>query len=160
MVKTWQVVLATIAIFVAGLVTGGATALGVVKWAASRPRANASILAPLGVRPGAGPTVFAPQLMKNFSGKLDLTGEQRAKIEPIVRRTAAQLGRERRDVQLTSALAIEKMQDEIAPLLSAPQRAKFEEIVSEQRARLQQFRQRQPPPGQDGAQPPQAEPLK
>jgi hypothetical protein len=32
MAKTWQVILATIAIFVAGLVTGGATALGVVRW--------------------------------------------------------------------------------------------------------------------------------
>ena len=160
MVKTWQVILATIAIFVAGLVTGGATALGLVKWAASRPRANAAILAPLGFRQGGGPMGYGPQLMRNFEGKLNLTDEQRAKIEPIVRRTAAQLGRARHEVQLEPALAIEKMQDEIAPLLNPEQRTKFDELIAQQRARLQQFRQRQAPPAQDGAPPKPAEPPK
>lgn len=160
MVKTWQVILATIAIFVAGLVTGGATALGLVKWAASRPRMNGALLAPLGVRPGWGTMQFGPQLMRNFAGKLNLTEDQRAKIEPIVRRTAAQLGRERHEVQLSSALAIEKMQDEIMPLLDSEQRTKFEELIAQQRSRLQQFRQRQAPPGPEGAPPPQGEPAK
>ena len=143
MAKTWQVVLATIAIFVAGLVTGGATALGIIKWAAGRPRANSAILSQLGIRPAQGPMGFGPQLMRSFAEKLDLTEEQKAKIGPIVKRTAAQLGRERREVQLTTALAIEKMQDQIADILTTEQRVKFEELISQQRERLQQFRQGQ-----------------
>ena len=35
MAKTWQIILATVAIFAAGLVTGGATAIGVVRWYAT-----------------------------------------------------------------------------------------------------------------------------
>ena len=146
MAKTWQVVLATIAIFVAGLVTGGATALGLVKWLASRPHQNAAVLGQLGLRPSQGPQGFGPQRMRTFASRLDLTDEQRAKIEPIVKRTASLLQRERREVQLTTALAIERMQDEIADVLTAEQRVKFEQLISEQRSRLQQFRQNQQKP--------------
>jgi Spy/CpxP family protein refolding chaperone len=139
MAKTWQVVLATIAIFVAGLVTGGATALGVVKWVARHPRV-ASGMPGLGGRPGQLQQ-FCPQLMRSFVNQLDLTDDQRTRIGSIVKRTASQLARDRHEVQLTSALAIEKMQDEIAELLTADQRAKFEALIAEQRARLEQFRQ-------------------
>jgi Spy/CpxP family protein refolding chaperone len=140
MVKTWQVVLATIGIFLAGLVTGGATALGVVKWIARHPR-----VAPAGVslataRPGQLQQ-FGPQLMRSFANKLDLTEEQRARIGPIVKSTAALLSHERREVQLTSALAIEKMQDQIAEILTPDQRMKFEMLIAQQRERLQQLRQ-------------------
>jgi Spy/CpxP family protein refolding chaperone len=151
MAKTWQVVLATIAIFVAGLVTGGATALGIVKWVARHPRVNPAGMALNPGRPGQVQQ-FGPQLMRSFVNQLDLTEEQRARIGPIVKRTVAQLGRERREVQLTSALAIEKMQDEIADVLTPEQRTKFEELIAQQRARLQQLRQSGPPP------PPQATP--
>jgi Spy/CpxP family protein refolding chaperone len=140
MVKTWQVVLATIAIFLAGLVTGGASAFGVVRWAARHPRGAGGGLAPTMQRPGQAQQ-FGPQLMRSFANQLDLTDDQRARIIPIVRRTAAQLGRDRREVQLTTALAIEKMQDEIADVLTPDQRSRFEELISQQRARLQQLRQ-------------------
>jgi Spy/CpxP family protein refolding chaperone len=95
---------------------------------------------------------FGPQLIRSFVNQLDLTDEQRARIGPIVKRTVAQLGRERREIQLTSALAIEKMQDEIADILTPSQRTKFDELIAQQRARLQQLRQSQqlpqgtPPP--------------
>jgi Spy/CpxP family protein refolding chaperone len=152
MAKTWQVVLATIAIFVAGLVTGGATALGVVKWIARHPKAYPAGFAVLAARP-AQPQQFGPQLLRSFVNQLGLTEDQRERIGPIVRRTVGQLARERREVQLTSALAIEKMQDEIADILTPEQRAKFEELISKQRERLQQLRQQgalqgglQPPP--------------
>ena len=140
MAKTWQVVLATIAIFVAGLVTGGATALGVVKWAARHPRINPAGMA--FAAPGAGKVQqFGPQLMRSFANQLDLTVGQRLRMMVIVRRTAGQLNRDRREIQLTSALAIERMQDEIAEILTPGQRAKFEELIRQQRARLQEFKQ-------------------
>jgi Spy/CpxP family protein refolding chaperone len=138
MAKTWQVILATIAIFVAGLVTGGATAFGLVRWSRNHPRAQP--MGPLAARPGQ-PQQFGPQLMRSFERQLDLTDDQRAQIEPIVRRTASQLGRERREVQLTTALAIEKMQDEISNVLTPDQRTKFDELVAKQRQRLQELRQ-------------------
>ena len=143
MVKTWQVILATVAIFLAGLVTGGATALGIVGWAAHHRAMKGGLAGPFGQRLGAagGPVQqFTPQLMRSFVNRLDLTTEQRARIMPIVRRTAGQLARDRREIQLTSALAIEKMQDEIAEILTPEQRTIFEGLIRQQRARLQQFK--------------------
>jgi len=142
MAKTWQVILATIAIFVAGLVTGGATALGIARWVGHRhagtpPAFGLSSLA--AQRPGQM-MGFGPQLMRSFAGQLDLTDDQKAKIAPIVKRTAAELGRDRHEVQLKTALAIEKMQDEVEEILTPEQRTKFDELIAQQRARLQQFR--------------------
>jgi Spy/CpxP family protein refolding chaperone len=158
MAKTWQVVLATIAIFVAGLVTGGATALGVAKWVARHPRANQTGNPFTLFGRNGQPLQMGPQLMRSFENRLDLTDEQRSRIGPIVKRTVAQLGRERREIQLTSALAIEKMQDDIADVLTPLQRSKFEELIAQQRSRLQQFRQlqqqAQQAPPQGAAQPP------
>jgi Spy/CpxP family protein refolding chaperone len=159
MVKTWQVILATVAIFLAGLVTGGATALGIVGWVARHRAMGAGQGVPAGARPGAGGLQqFGPQLMRSFANQLDLSKEQRARIMPIVRRTAGQLARDRREIQLTSALAIEKMQDEIAEILTPEQRVKFEDLIRQQRARLQQFKQgAQPQPPQEAQPPPQPE---
>jgi Spy/CpxP family protein refolding chaperone len=148
--KTWQVILATVAIFLAGLVTGGATALGIVRWVVRHPRVNPAQLMPPGPRPGNMPQQLNVQLMRSFVKQLDLTLAQRARIVPIVRRAVGQLTRDRREIQLTSALAIEKMQDEISDVLTPEQRAKFEELISQQRARIQQMKQNdlaaQPPP--------------
>jgi Spy/CpxP family protein refolding chaperone len=143
MAKTWQVILATIAIFIAGLVTGGATALGIVKWVAHHPRANPAGNPFMFTGRNGQPQQFGPQLMRSFENQLDLSDDQRARVGPIVKRAVAQLGRERREVQFTSALAIEKMQDEIADILTPSQRSKFDELIAQQRARLQQFRQSQ-----------------
>jgi Spy/CpxP family protein refolding chaperone len=123
MAKTWQIILATVAIFVAGLVTGGATALGVVDWIRTHRAANAP-LNPFGPHPGQVQQIN-PQLIRNFALQLDLTKEQRAKIGPIMRR-AARL-----------------MTEEISDVLTPEQRVKFEELIREQRERIQQFRQAQ-----------------
>jgi hypothetical protein len=136
MAKTWQIILATLGIFIAGIVAGGATALGVVRWVTHHPHALPPGLALFNPRPGMQQS-YGPQLMRSFSDKLDLTDSQRLQVEPIISRTAAQLGHARRTTQIESILAIEKMQDEISGLLTADQKSRFEELVSEQRARLQ-----------------------
>jgi plasmid maintenance system antidote protein VapI len=83
---------------------------------------------------------FGPALMRNLESKLELTGDQKARIMPIVNRTAAELARDRHEVQLKTALAVEKMQDEVAEILTPEQRTKFDELIAQQRARFQQFR--------------------
>lgn len=144
MAKTWQVILATVAIFVAGLVTGGASAFGLVHWVAHHRGVLAGQgVGPFGMRtPNLQPQAFGPRLMRSFEDQLDLTGEQRGRIELIVQRTAWQLGRQRRQVQLESALEMEKMQDDVASVLTPDQREKFEQLIREQRARLQEVKAR------------------
>ena len=144
MAKPWQVFLATAAIFVAGLVTGGATALGVVHWVGRHRKASqAEGTGPFGFRaPSLQPTAFGPQIMRGFEDRLDLSQEQRVRIAAIVRRAAWHLGRQRRETQLSSAVAMEHMQDEVASVLSPAQRLKFDELISEQRQRLQDVKAR------------------
>src|SRR5580658_5383926 len=107
MAKTWQIILATVVIFLAGLVTGGATALGAARWMVRHHRANPGAPAgPFGFRtPSLQPMAIGPQIMRSVEGQLDLSHDQRARIGAIVQQTAWQLGRQRREVQLTSALA-------------------------------------------------------
>jgi hypothetical protein len=158
MAKTWQVILATIAIFLAGLVTGGATALGVVRWVVRHRASNGGQPGLFAPRQPGQPLPIGPQLMRSFADKLDLTEEQRARMLLIVRRTGGQLNRDRREVQLTTALLIEKMQDEIAGILNPEQRTRFEDLIRQQRARLQQFKQGAQQAQPQGAQPPPAPP--
>jgi hypothetical protein len=146
MVKTWQVVLGTIVIFVAGLVTGGAVTLRLL-WVKEEQRKDLAVQAqvapPAAGRPaaprqaGGGEPQFGPALIRRFATQLDLTPAQFKRINPIVGRTQEELARLRREVQLGSALAIERMQDEIAAQLNPAQRGRFEELLTRQRARLQ-----------------------
>jgi Spy/CpxP family protein refolding chaperone len=136
MAKTWQIILATVAIFAAGLVTGGATAIGVVRWYARHRMMHGGQPGQFGPHPGQGQQ-FGPQLMRTFAYKLDLTPDQRKKIGAIVGR------------------ASRMMHDEIGDILTPEQKVKFDELVSEQKARMQRFRLMQqqqqgmpPPPGQ------------
>jgi Spy/CpxP family protein refolding chaperone len=122
MAKTWQIILATVAIFFAGLVTGGATAIGVVRWVNHHRMMNGGPQGQFGQRPGQQ---FGPQLMRNFAFKLDLTPDQRKKIGAIVGR------------------ASRMMQDEIGDILSPEQKVKFDELISEHKARMQQLREMQ-----------------
>jgi len=161
MTKTWQVILATVAIFVAGLVTGAAFTLGAVRWMVRHhQQATSGLFNPQGRGANGQPQQVNPQLFRKIMGQLDLTPEQREKIEPIVKRTAAQLQRDRREAQLNAALLLEKAQDEISEVLTPEQRVKFEDMVSRARERLQQFRrnlqqngQPQNPPPAPAAQP-------
>jgi len=121
MAKTWQIILATVAIFFAGLVTGGATAIGVVRWVTHHRMMNGGPQGPFG-RPGQQ---FGPQVMRNFAFRLDLTPDQRKKIGAIVGR------------------ASRMMQDEIGDILTPEQKVKFDELISEHKARMQQLRQMQ-----------------
>ena len=155
MAKTWQVILATIAIFVAGLVTGGATALGAVHWVARHRRAaQAEATGPMGFRtPSLQPMAIGPQIMRSFEDQLNLTLDQRIRIGIIVKRTAWQLGRQRREAQLTSAMAMERMQDDVASVLNPDQRERFEELIREQRQRLQEVKMRAKQSAEQEAQP-------
>jgi Spy/CpxP family protein refolding chaperone len=148
MARTWQVILATVVIFVAGLVTGGATAFGIVRWVGHHRAMNPGALVQGSPRTGQA-MQFGLQQLRRLESQLDLTDEQKARIAPIVGRTADELGRDRREVQLRTALAIEKMQDDVAEILTPEQRAKFEGMVVQQRARFQQLRRGlQHPPAQ------------
>ena len=118
MVSPWKVILATLVIFIAGLVTG---AIGVQR-----------LLKPRGPQP-RGEVVHPWMLRDNFRAELErrlqLTPEQSERIERITRE-----GQER--VREISSLVTPEIQaelkavrEEIRETLTPEQRAKFEEML-------------------------------
>lgn len=150
MVKPWQVVLATIGIFLAGLVTGGAITFSAVRAFHNKQVQQAQAQGG-GTAAGGnsgklmGSEQLGPQLIRRIAmaDQLNLTAAQRFRINQIARSTADKLLRNRREATLSALLVIEQMQDEISGELTPVQRAKFEALLSDQRARMTQFKQNQ-----------------
>jgi len=98
-----------------------------------------------GQQPGAQPENFGVQIMNRWmrSNQLDLTPEQRQQIRPIVNDTQESLRRLHRDDLHNGEIIIEKMQDQVAAVLTPAQRAKFDNMINQQRRRMQQYIQLQ-----------------
>ena len=123
--KPWKVVLAFAGIFLAGIVVGGLVTLRVVKHYAQQRL--------------PAPDQFGPQLMRRFATQLDLTPEQKEKIKPIVMQGADELRQLRRSTEGTTRAVIERMQGEIAAVLTPEQKTKFDDLISQQRERMKRF---------------------
>ena len=91
MVKPWQVVLATIGIFLAGLVTGGAITFRVVKAISERNKAQQQQNAAQ-FRPGNAEQM-GPQLIRRIAtgDELNLAPAQKYRINQIARTAAEKL---------------------------------------------------------------------
>ena len=162
--KPWKVILAFTGIFLAGVLVGGLVTMRLGRHIAQR----------LPMSEG-----FGPQLMGRLVTQLDLTPEQQDKIKPIVDQAAEeprphrrsvpqQLDRSRhiaqrlfqplhelrRTTQHSSAAVLVRMQGDISALLTPAQKAKFDELSTQQRDRFKHFmdersrrlRDRPPPP--------------
>lgn len=149
MVKPWQVVLATIGIFLAGLITGGAIALRYTRGEHLLQKEDNQWAKAGGIpltRPAnMNPEQLGPALIRRFatSEELNLGPVQKYKVQQISRTTGEKLVRLRRETALNSLLLIEEMQDEISAILTQPQKVKFEALLSEQREKMQAFKAKQ-----------------
>jgi Spy/CpxP family protein refolding chaperone len=118
--KPWKLVLLLVGIFVAGAITGGFVSLEVAH----------SML-----RKRMAPETWGPARLKLLGKRLDLTQEQVARLEPIIKRDVEEL-RELREKGFTDAHAIlERMERDIAALLTPEQKGKFEKLNAELRER-------------------------
>ena len=124
MVSPWKVILATLVIFIAGLVTGAVGVHRLVKPSGLQPRSE--IVHPWMLRDG-----FRVELER----RLQLTPEQSERIERITRE-----GQERvREISslVTPEIQVElkAVREEIRETLTPEQRAKFEEMLRTRRPR-------------------------
>jgi len=135
MVSPWKVVLATLVIFIAGLVTGAVGVHRLLK--TNRPPPRAEPMHPWMLRDG-----FRAELER----RLQLTPEQSESIERIMRE-----GQER--VREISSLVTPEIQAElkavraeIRDVLTPEQRREFEEIIRARRPRPPQIERPNPRP--------------
>ena len=117
-------------IFFAGAVTGAVVTLGVLRHFMPRP--------PFMER-------FATRQVERLDAALQLTAEQRVKVEQLVQQTGEELSKLRHQSWSESAQRIRAMNTKIAALLNREQLEKFTIFQKEQEERLEHMRRG--PPG-------------
>lgn len=191
MEKPWKVVVAFLAVFVAGAVFGGVFALGVnarkqgrevraMMAQATLPEPKPTVVettppvatnttptptTPLVVKKGAFVTLPAvpgsimPQLMRQFTQRLDLTPGQRERIRPVLARASEDLIRLRQENLSDTVRVTERMYEDISSTLTPSQRTELEKmrVQMQERARAEalkraeQGKQRAEHPAAEGA---------
>lgn len=81
------------------------------------------------------PDEWAPRHMRKLAERLELGTDQVEKIRPIVRRNMEEIGRVRNQTVEETRAIFERMQREVAVLLTPEQRVKFDEFNREMRER-------------------------
>jgi Spy/CpxP family protein refolding chaperone len=121
--KTWKVVLAFTAVFLAGSIFGGLLAMRV------GPRVMAQ-------KKSGPPPVAGQLLLRHFADRLELTPEQKEKIRPMVERADEEVRRLRQGSLKETGVVLRRLQQEIAGELTAEQRKKLEKLQERQREQL------------------------
>ncbi|HTJ77816.1 MAG TPA: hypothetical protein VL357_02365 [Rariglobus sp.] len=121
---TWKVICVFVGIFAAGAVTGVFLGARIMHHRPSKP---------------VTADQFWPQQMKKFTEQLDLTPAQRDKIRPILKQTADDLRRTRKEAFKATTDIFERMETNIAKELTDFQRARLAEMQAEERERRKQW---------------------
>jgi len=119
----WKIVFALIAIFVAGVLTGGLTAIRLARLSKYKtPRQVA--------RESDSHHWFAP-MMDRWRENLRLKPEQEEKVRPILQQVADELSNLRSlDLRETDGI-LSRAQDRLKPILAEDQREKFQQLRKE-----------------------------
>ena len=116
----WKVILATLVIFAAGMVTGGL--------AMKR-------LQPLPTTTKVPPSLQRVELLRRMAKRLDLTPSQQERIEQIVRESQERTKKAWEQVRPMIHDEFQRVQDRIREELSPEQEKKFEKLLTESRDR-------------------------
>ena len=130
--RPWKLILLLVGIFLTGGVTGAFVALRFGREVVAR-------------RPTPEP--WAPLHLKRLSDRLELTAEQQERIRPIVRRGMEDLNRTRETTVRESRRIFERMEEDVAAVLTPEQKVKYEQLNRELRERFQKIMRREGPKG-------------
>ena len=147
MVHPWKVFLAFFGVFLAGIVCGVALAPNI--WHLWHPKPPTPV-----ERMGPGFNAVRPSMLDRLAKQLDLTAEQKQKIEPIIKKLEADTRQMRRESLREFRTVMEKADADITAQLTPEQRQKFEDSRKHQREKMEkmraEFREHGPGGGPDG----------
>ena len=124
--KTWKVVLAFTAVFLAGAIFGGLLFMRAgPRWAQRRG---------------------APAVLRHMADRLELTNEQKEKIRPLVDEAEDQIRQLRQISIKETGLILRRLQQTLAVELTPEQRKKLEKMQERQRELMREERPGLPPP--------------
>jgi DNA anti-recombination protein RmuC len=108
----------------------------------------------------AKPDSFVIRHYKKMTKELALDPDQCGKVNEILRETAADIDKLRKDSFRESGARLREMNQKIAALLTPEQNVKFEEMLQQQRERLRKFHAERngKPDGHREGEPPPSEP--
>jgi len=90
------------------------------------------------------PEQWGPARMKKLAERLSLTPDQEEKLRPIMVRDMAELGRVRISCLAETKKIFERMEHDIAELLTPEQKVKFDQMNREMREHMQKFMKDRP----------------
>jgi len=147
-----KLILLLVGIFAAGAVAGGFVTLQYVQ---SK------------VRERGMPERWGPERLRSLDKRLGLTDAQKKQLEPIIRRDTEELGKLRQSGFAEARRILQRMDADIAAVLTPEQRVKFEQFNAEVRERMRRANERRergekregrppgpPPEGKEGLPPP------
>jgi len=129
MVKTAKVVLVFVGVFIAGGITGGLLSLRCAKQPAPKTIKGTVEM------PSEQQWVIGQ--MRRFVRELQLDNAQRELVKPVVTRADNDFRRLRKRTYRETMEIIERMNNEIAPMLTDEQKGKFEDLRWGQRKRIE-----------------------
>lgn len=122
--QPWKLVLLLVGIFAAGCVAGGFVTM---RYVHSK------------IRERGAPEQWGPARLKLLSERLELSAEQVDRLKPIVRRDVEDLNRLRQQSFQETRRILERMERDIAAVLTPEQKRKFEELNKEMRERARKM---------------------
>lgn len=135
----WKVIAAFIGVFVAGSIFGGFFALRMDRERAPKNRSEQQqTTGSLHLR-----------LMRRFAEQLDLTAEQKETLAPVMKRAGEDIRRVQQSQSREMTILVERLQQDIAQVLTPEQKVKLEAMKQQQRERLKSERERFGGPGRD-----------
>jgi hypothetical protein len=128
-VNTWKVIVATIVIFGAGVVTGG-----LLVRHAERLDVRLARRPPVGPRPGvlANPAGQRLEFLRRAERDLDLTPDQRAQIDHVLKESQERTRRLMEPVAPGLRMEFQRAKDEFRAVLMPGQRVRFDELMKHQ----------------------------
>lgn len=122
--NTWKVILATLVIFVTGVVTGGLLAIYSGRSFVSRPQRPAPPRSPQTVSAGGMRLEFLRRMQRD----LDLTPEQRERIDKILKESQDHTRKLMEPVAPALKEEFQRTKEEFRQVLTSEQRARFDEL--------------------------------
>lgn len=125
--KPWKVVLAFIAVFVAGAIFGGLLMVRIGPRIMEQKRAKSMPPTP-------------PMLLRHFTDQLDLTAAQKEKIRPMVEKMEEEMRALRQNSLKETGAMLRGLQQRFAAELTPEQRKKLDKLQENQRERMREDR--------------------
>lgn len=119
LLRHWKVILSMMAIFAAGVITGGFLVIKIARQASYRN----------------SPEGWAPLAFSDYKRRLKLTPEQIEKIKPILDQAAQDIRAARMNSWQDFGQIIRRANDEVTPLLTPEQQKTFDDMKSQARER-------------------------